>query len=144
MDQKYSLKFLFLYILSVSVFAFLQIGCSVTPKMAGWEPRTILVRNNSNAHIQQVALYEIVSRGSSSRRFGSFSPVPIGSEQGVTRPANAPPLPPHVGMEWIENNGMSYQKKINFKTLFTVTENRYRQTMVIQILPHGNISILFE
>jgi hypothetical protein len=86
------------------------------PLLARSEPGSIVLRNETDQ-----ALFDLSIRPAGTRsadgggRIGRFSSVPPGSDQFVSRPETAPPLPDAFDVAWSDARGARFAHRVSLK-----------------------------
>jgi hypothetical protein len=119
-------------------------GCVTFSTIQRMEPHVIVIRNSSYANLKIVTLSEAKGRKNNSVRFGSISPVPIGSDQTIIRPSPPPPLPDTVEISWTDDQNRDYFQNVDLKKYFSINSEEGKKALVFEIQPSGIVKVFSE
>jgi hypothetical protein len=133
-------------ILACLTFALGAAGCSsdgvaAAERAREREPGAIIVRNETGQTLYQLTI-GVDGAGDPSRhgtRYGRISAVPPGSDQYVSRPADAPPLPPVMRVSWHDSSGRETAVRVPLKDV-KAAHHSPDSTLVIHLLADDEVT----
>jgi hypothetical protein len=119
-------------------------GCAPVSRARYAEPGDILVKNMSGKHLSWVVLREARAKKGQPVRLGRFSPVPVGSTQGVGRATNPPALPEWVEVRWAEAYGREYGFEVSLAEILKKATGVPEEALVFRIFARGQLDVVLE
>lgn len=108
------------------------------------DPAIIVVRNDSEADLERVALEAARPRRDAPQRLGSVSPVPRGVAQSVTRSSRRRPLDRHILVTWTVRGGGEFSREVDLKPILHGATGARDEALVIRIGRGQTLAVSLE